>query len=154
MTHISSAVRPIPVGSSAKPHSPKTKIAENTQHVKFLYSDVVFGSPSMNCNGTGICKIIGTNSVRRSLLAKSCHKTLAQIAAAPSGKLSLFFFRELLCVKLYRQHFHKGVLRMNEPCRLPAQLSRGLDVKAKQLLPGDYAVIACDGYFRVDVDLG
>lgn len=118
-----------------------------------LYTDVVFGSPSMNCNGTGICKINGTNSVRRALPSKNCSTTVAQIAVMPNGKISLYFFRELLCIHLYRRHFHKGLLRMNEPCRIPAHLSKGLGIKAKQLLPGEYDVLECDGYFRVDVDM-
>jgi len=107
----------------------------------------------MNCSGTGICKLNGNNSVRRALLKKNCHTTIAQIAAGPNGKLSLFFFRELLCVKLYRRHFHKGVLSMHEPCPLPEELSNSLDIKATQLLPGDYEVLECDGYFRIDLDL-
>ena len=119
---------------------------------KVMRCEVVFGSPSMNCNGTGICKITGTNSVFAMQQKKDCQLTFGQIAAAPNGKVSLFFFREMLCIKLYRQHFRKGMLEMKESCPLPADLSKALKLKGSTLLPGNYAVIETAEYFRVDVD--
>ncbi len=116
-----------------------------------MHCDVVFGSPSMDCNGTGICKITGTNSIRPLFLKKDCLLTKGQICAAPDGKISLFFFREFLCIHLYRQHFRKGVLTMKEACPLPKEISKSLNLKGKRLMPGNYAVVEMDGYFRVDL---
>jgi hypothetical protein len=153
MTHVSSAVRPNLQGSTVQPIT-TTKIFPNqtTYPSKMMHCDVVFGSPSMDCNGTGICKITGTNSIRPVHLKKSCQLTFGQIAAAPNGKVSLFFFREFLCIQLYRQHFRKGVLTMKEQCPVPSDISKTLNVKAKNLLPGNYAVVECEGYYRVDID--
>lgn len=153
MTHVSSAVRPNLQGATVQPIT-ATKIFPNqtTYPSKMMHCDVVFGSPSMDCNGTGICKITGTNSIRPMHLKKSCQLTFGQIAAAPNGKVSLFFFREFLCIQLYRQHFRKGVLTMKEQCPIPSDISKTLNVKAKNLLPGNYAVVECEGYYRVDID--
>ena len=153
MTHVSSAVRPNLQGATVQPIT-ATKIFPNqtTYPSKMMHCDVVFGSPSMDCNGTGICKITGTNSIRPMHLKKSCQLTFGQIAAAPNGKVSLFFFREFLCIQLYRQHFRKGVLTMKEQCPVPSDISKTLNIKAKNLLPGNYAVVECEGYYRVDID--
>ncbi len=152
MTHVSSAVRPNLCGRTAKPITHKVLPKKTTYSSKMMHCDVVFGSPSMDCNGTGICKITGTNSSRPVQLKKNCQLTFGQIAAAPNGKVSLFFFREYLCIHLYRQHFRRGVLKMKEACPIPSEISNGLNVKGKNLLPGNYAVVECDGYFRVDLD--
>lgn len=145
-------MRPVDLGQLALPITPQKPLRRNAALIKTLHCDVVFGSPSADCHGTGICKITGTNSVHRLRLKKDCQLTFGQIAAAPNGKISLFFFREFLCIHLYRQHFRKGVLVMKEPCALPKEISQGLGVKAGSLLSGDYKVLECEGYFRVDVD--
>lgn len=117
-----------------------------------MHCEVVFGSPSMNCNGTGICRITGTNSIKPLSQKKDCRVTFGQISAAPNGKVSLFFFREQLCIHLYRQHFHKGTLTLTEACPLPMALCKALNIEFQQVLPGNYTVMACDGHFRVDLD--
>lgn len=151
MTHVSSAVVPSLQGQTAKPIAPKTNLIKNIFNLKMVNCEVVFGSPSMNCNGTGICRITGTNSIQPLSLKKDCRITLGQIAASPNGKVSLFFFREFLCVQLYRHHFHKGVLTMKEDCPLPKELANALNIKGKKLQSGNYAIVECQGYYRVDI---
>lgn len=152
MTHVSSAVRPYLHESTVLPITTRIFPNKNSQPAKVMHCDVVFGSPSMNCNGTGICKITGTNSISPIFLKKDCRRTFGQISAAPNGKVSLFFFREFLCIHLYRQHFRKGVLVMKEVCPLPSEVCKGLNLNGKNLLAGNYEVVECEGYFRVDVD--
>ena len=155
MSHISHAVRPNLYGQTVEPITPKKPVSlpnKSTYPSKVMHCDVVFGSPGMDCNGTGICKITGTNTFLRVSSKKSCQLTFGQIAAAPNGKISLYFFRELLCIKLYRQHFRKGVLKMEEACPLPLEIAQGLNICGTALLPGHYTVVECDGYFRVDLD--
>lgn len=152
MTHVSSAVRPNLQVHTAVPITTQVFPNKTTSSVKMMYCDVVFGSPSMDCNGTGICKITGTHANRPIHLKKNCQLTMGLIAAAPEGKVSLFFFREYLCIHLYRQHFRKGILEMKESCPLPKEISKGLNVNGRTLLPGSYTVVEVDGYFRVDVD--
>jgi len=156
MSHISHAVRPNLYGQTVEPITQGKPVflpQKNTYSSKVMHCDVVFGSPSMDCNGTGICKITGTNTFL-SVSKKSCQLTFGQIAAAPNGKISLFFFREFLCIQLYRQHFRKGILAIKEACPLPSEIVQGLNIPGTALIPGQYAVIECDEYFRVDLDCG
>jgi hypothetical protein len=152
MAYIPSAVRPTLRGQSDVPIS-TLKLPNKTSYPsKIMRCDVVFGSPSMDCNGTGICRITSGHVTRTLQLKKSCQLTHGQIEAAPNGKVSIYFFREFLCTKLFRQHFRKGVLSMKEACPIPSKIFKGLDINGESLLPGDYAIFECDGYFRVDMD--
>lgn len=152
MTNVSNAVRPSLHARIAVPITTQKTPSIIPHSTKVMHCDVVFGSPSMDCNGTGICKITGTNSIRPINLKKDCKLTFGQIASGPNGRVSLFFFREFLCTQLYRQHFYKGVFEIKENCPMPQEISKGLNIKGQNLLPGNYAVVECDGYFRVDVD--
>lgn len=152
MAYIPSAVRPTLRGQSDVPIS-TLKLPNKTSYPsKIMHCDVVFGSPSMDCNGTGICRITSVHVSRSLQRKKSCQLTYGQIAASPNGKVSIYFFREFLCIKLFRQHFRKGILSMKEACPIPSKIHKRLDISGKKLLPGDYAVIEGDGFFRVDLD--
>lgn len=138
----SPAIRPITISQNAQ---------KSPQILQKMYCDVVFGSPSMDCNGTGICKINSTSSRQALLLKKDCTLTTGVMATNPNGQVSLYFFRKFLCIHLYRQHFHRGVFVLNEPCTLPAEITKGLNIKGKALIPGQYKVHSFDGFFRVDL---
>lgn len=120
--------------------------------IKSISCDVVFGSPNMDCNGTGICRISTYRPSGPMQMKKDCRHTSGMISAAPNGKISIYFFRELLCINLYRKHFYKGVLEMTEPCSIPASIANSLNISGKKLLPGNYAVQQCEGYYRVDLN--
>ena len=118
-----------------------------------LQCDVVFGSPSADCRGTGICKITGTNAFSPLSLKKECRITQAMAVYQPEGQgISLYFFRSLLCTQLYRRHFWRGVLKMDESCPLPEELQGSLKTSYTQMLPGRYQVTEENGWFRVDID--
>ena len=152
MAYIPSAVRPTLRGQSDVPISSLRLPNKTSYPSKIMRCDVVFGSPSMDCNGTGICRITSVHVLNSLQLKKSCQLTFGQIAAAPNGKVSIYFFREFLCIKLFKAHFRKGVLTMKEACPIPSKIYKGLNIHGKKLLPGDYTVIEGDGYFRVDLD--
>lgn len=117
-----------------------------------IHSEVVFGSPAMNCNGTGICRISSMHSVRTEDGYGRCQRTMARITAGEKGKMTLYFFREHLCVQLFRKHFSKGMLEMEEPCEIPADLLDELQIQAKTILPGKYAIVEHNGIFRLELD--
>lgn len=118
-----------------------------------LHCDVVFGSPSADCRGTGICKITGTNGLTVLDQKKECRRTQAILVERPDHSgVSLIFFRSKLCVQLYRRHFWKGILKMDESCAIPAEMQANLRQPFQQILPGQYPVIEENGYFRVDLN--
>jgi hypothetical protein len=125
----------------------------STLYRQGIQCDVVFGSPSADCRGTGICKITGTNSFATMVQKKACQETSAIAVERTDGQgISLIFFRPLLCSQLYRRHFWKGILKMDEACPLPSQISDNMEQPFSQISAGRYQVVEENGYFRVDVD--
>ncbi|HRI59070.1 MAG TPA: hypothetical protein PK228_05095 [Saprospiraceae bacterium] len=118
---------------------------------QLIRCDIVFGMPSQDCRGTGICKL-SSDVFQPDGLNKECRRTVAFASRTDGGQqLSLVFFRELLCINLYRHHFHKGVLEMTEPCPLPAELIADLGLEGDMLLPGRYLIQEYEGCYRVDI---
>jgi hypothetical protein len=131
---------------------PTKNHASNLSGIMAIHSEVVFGSPAMNCNGTGICRISSMLSVRTDDGYGRCQRTLARIVPGEKGKITLFFFRAHLCIQLFRKHFYKGMLEMTEPCEIPSELLEKLQIQTKTIQPGKYAILEKDGVYRLELD--
>jgi hypothetical protein len=117
--------------------------------------DVIFGSPSMDCRGTGICKITGTNSVLDPQIKRDCTRTKATVQLTANGTtVNLYFLRADLCSKLYRFHFWKGVFELFEPCEIPTDFCANLGVERLSMLPGSYRIIENQRFVVVQVAVG
>lgn len=121
---------------------------------QLIRCDIVFGMPSQDCRGTGICKL--TSDVSQPLnLKNDCHHSVAFAGRAGEGEaVVLVFFRELLCPHLYSRQFRKGVLEMAEPCPLPSDLIQTLGLNGNTLFPGRYAILEQDGCFQITIACG
>jgi hypothetical protein len=121
---------------------------------QLIRCDIVFGMPSQDCRGTGICKLASEYEARLQL-KNDCRNTVAFVGRAGEGeRITLVFFRELLCTQLYSRHFRKGILELPESCPLPESLVGSLQLTGASLLPGNYTVTEQEGCFRVDVACG
>lgn len=121
---------------------------------QLIRCDIVFGMPSQDCRGTGICKL--TSDVGAPLnLKNDCRNTVAFAGRGGEGnQVVLIFFRELLCSHLYSRQFRKGFLEMAEPCLLSADFTETLGLSGNVLLPGRYVIVEQDGCFRIAVACG
>ncbi len=116
----------------------------------WMDSDVVFGSPRNDCEGTGICRITGFNSIQSS--KKSCRKTrgFARLDTS-SNTLILQFQRVAMCPRLYANHFYKGSFHMSDPCLMGKDLCAKIGKSSVSLMPGTYAVQEKDGWIRISI---
>lgn len=113
--------------------------------------DVVFGSPSLECRGTGVCKITAHDRSRDIAIHKGCDQTTAFLTASDGGQtVSMIMLRELLCVNILRLHLRNQVLIMKEPCHIPPGFVTSLGLKTDVLKPGSYPIYEMAGYFRID----
>ena len=118
---------------------------------KSLRCDVVFGSPSVGCRGTGICKLNAHNSARAVALKQNCRGVVALLVSSNEGEgVSLILPRELLCTHIVRNHLRHGVLQMTEPCKIPGNIVATLGLKIKSLPPGNYPVENLHRFYRID----
>ncbi|MBV6439327.1 MAG: hypothetical protein DYG98_17695 [Haliscomenobacteraceae bacterium CHB4] len=118
----------------------------------FFQCEVMFGSPSSNCGGNGICKIVAKNDHPFAVLRRSsCSHARAFFAASDNGKgAALLFRREWLCANLMRRHFRHGILEMPEPCPIPAGIATTLGLKIKALPAGLHLMEDCGAFIRIN----
>ncbi|MBL7783414.1 MAG: hypothetical protein JNM22_19435 [Saprospiraceae bacterium] len=118
---------------------------------KSMSCDVVFGSPSNDCRGTGICKITarkGNTPVDGA--RRECKRAKALLISGEQGRsLSMVFARELLCVHIWKTHLRHGVLSLQEPCKIPLDIARAIGLKFYTLQPGQYKVEELDGRYKI-----
>ncbi len=112
--------------------------------------DVIFGSPSADCRGTGVCKISAKQTPTTITPNRDCKGTTGIFTSQNDGRaVSVVFFRELLCVNVLRNHLMKKTLDLREPCALPLGLITFLGLRIKRLEPGSYPIEEGTGYYRV-----
>jgi len=125
---------------------------ERTQTGTMLFQcEVMFGSPSSNCGGNGICKIVARDG--HSSLAfqrTSCSHAKAFFASSDGGEsISLVFRREWLCGSLMRRHFRHSILEMPEPCPIPPAVINLFGLKMNELPAGLHIIEDYKTYFRI-----
>ncbi|MBL7825824.1 MAG: hypothetical protein JNJ57_04280 [Saprospiraceae bacterium] len=120
--------------------------------MKHMSCEVVFGSPSANCMGTGVCKISAATSMPAWLTSKrNCQSVSAILMPFEEGKgVSIVIARELMCIKLLRTQFRNEWFILNESCRLPDDITSRLGLSMKTLKPGKYRVQEANGFFRIN----
>lgn len=116
--------------------------------------EVVFGSPSANCSGTGICKITARHTPPTNLIRqRDCQSAVGIFTATEGGQgLTLLLFREFLCIRTLRNHLQSGILQVHESCRLPSSLVDFLHLKTGAIQPGCYPIEECNGTYRIQFD--
>lgn len=124
-----------------------------TESTRQLSCDVVFGSPSADCMGTGVCRISarfpGMPYSRE--LKRSCRSAMGLLFPIEGGKgVSLILTRTMLCTQLYKTHLRHDWLTLVDPCPLPKNVVRPLGLKFTELPAGNYLIQQAEGYLRID----
>ncbi|GEM_PF-670991 len=124
-----------------------------SEFTRQLSCDVVFGSPSADCMGTGICRIsarIGRSTPAREL-KQSCRKAVGLLFPIEGGNgVSLILTRTMLCTQLYKTHLRHDMLALETPCKLPPNVVKNLGLKFSELPIGKYLIQRAEGFLRID----
>lgn len=128
------------------------ELRQITGKLKQLTCDVVFGSPSADCRGTGVCKISALASMTKlKHSARNCQSAPGILYPLDGGAgVSIVIAREMMCLQLLRNQFRSGILTLNEPYRLSNDVTSTLSLKIKELKPGNYSIEEIDGFFRIN----
>lgn len=124
-----------------------------TENTKQMSCDVVFGSPSANCMGTGVCRITARTGGSPSATERkrSCQSTVALVFPVEGGKgLSMVLTRNLLCVQLYKTHLRRGFLTLDSACPIPKDMAKALGLSINELPIGEYPIREVTGFLRID----
>ena len=128
------------------------ELRQLTEGMKHLTCDVVFGSPSANCMGTGVCKISAiSNLPKLNSKPHTCQNAPGILYPLEGGVgVTIVIAREMLCIKLLRSQLRGGVLTLQEACPLPNDIVSALSLKINELKPGRYVVDEVDGFFKIN----
>ena len=135
------------------PHLNLVRPLRETDATKQLSCDVVFGSPSSDCMGTGICRISARTGGNTSAMdqKRNCRSTMGLLFPIEGGDgVALVLTRALLCTQLYKTHLRHGTLTLESPCPLPKHIALTLGLKTSQLSIGVYPIREGEGFLRID----
>lgn len=124
-----------------------------TESTRQLSCDVVFGSPSANCMGTGVCRISARagGSPLPPARRQNCRSTVGLLFPIEGGNgLSLVLTRALLCSQLYKNHLRQDTLRLEHSYQLPTEISETLGLHISELLAGEYPIQKAGDFLRID----
>lgn len=98
--------------------------------------EVVFGSPSQNCGGSGICMMISRLPKARVL---PCPHARASVAVV-GNSLRFRFAKSQMMEQYARRYFSTGYFEVFEAYQVPLRISRSLGRLGLMVRPGKYQV--------------
>ncbi|MBK8192345.1 MAG: hypothetical protein IPK76_03820 [Lewinellaceae bacterium] len=107
----------------------------NTAIIREVEMEVVFGTPSKNCSGAGICLIAGVFPADYRI---PCPHTRAIIHYLPGNELVFRFRKSSLDQALVRSYFNKSLFLVEEPFSIPRHLVQRWNMPIEQIPPGEY----------------
>ncbi len=122
---------------------------------EMMRCDVVFGSASEDCRGTGICCIVTSYKNGEGNLQKSCRHASALLCSNEGGDSFFLLFRQSdLCMHLMRHYFfQKKFLEIKHSCALPASAASKIGLKNLFVPVGVHPISSGGGYYRIDFRL-
>lgn len=111
-------------------------------------TDVILGSPSANCSGVGICRVLAHGAVGSSGVV--CPRVKAWLSVTASGKLRFEFEKNSLSEETLRKHFSWMLFQVLEPCVIPYRLLRYRTISQRTIRPGVYQVWDTGTYLVVE----
>lgn len=99
--------------------------------------EVVFGTPSRNCAGAGICMI--ANRFPQGYMIP-CPHAPAIIYCIPGQELVFRFRKHHLCDRAVQAYFSAGDFLVEEDFALPQRLIRQWGLPAEKIPPGRYSM--------------
>ncbi|WP_421797556.1 hypothetical protein [Haliscomenobacter sp.] len=110
---------------------------------KIIDSQVVFGTPSRDCSGSGICKLYTIHAAKHLQIA--CEIVPTRLAV--SDQDLYLSFSEADCTESLRQKQFKGLhFLVEEAFQLPSWLTQKLNIPAAVIPAGGYLIQRKNGF--------
>ena len=120
--------------------------------IREVEMEVVFGTPSRNCSGTGICMIASRLPQGTQI---PCPHVLAIIHCDPAGHELVFRFRkQRLSDLVVQKYFSSSIFQVEEAFSLPQRLIRMWDLPIGSIPPGRYFLEEYSREWRLYFPLG
>ncbi len=134
--------------SNTSPNSALTPLQAQSNG---LSVEIIYGLPSRNCRGMGICQVKLQENANSLTQCKCSSLALARITA--KGSLELRIFRQSLDPLLYQAHFQNLEFVLEEPKVLESSVCDALKTGPIELMAGKYPIQESQEYIQVLIDL-
>ncbi len=111
-----------------------------------MHAEVVLGSPSANCGGVGICRVMAYGENQ----AISCTRTEAWLSVTKEGKLRFEFQKSSMETRYMKRHFRWMLFQVLEPYLVPYRILRSFKIAQRTIHPGIYQVWEVEDRLIVD----
>jgi hypothetical protein len=108
--------------------------------VQEIVTEIVFGTPSKNCEGVGICRMLGPNYIGdRQIL---CPHAPAYLGLDVVRNVMTVRFPKIhITRQMVARHFYKRLFKVTESYRVPARFTRAFGIRQMLTIhEGIYAV--------------
>ncbi|MDW8230579.1 MAG: hypothetical protein RMJ33_12150 [Saprospiraceae bacterium] len=113
-----------------------------------IRTDVILGSPSANCSGVGICRVMAYRDGGHPHVP--CPYLRAWLSVTNVGRLRFEFEKTSLSAAIVEEHFPWMLFQVLEPYIVPYRLLPGLKIAERTIRPGVYQVWDSGSYFLVE----
>lgn len=100
-------------------------------------AEVVLGSPSANCSGVGICRVMAQGEGTE----YKCPCIPAQLSITAEGKIRFEFNKASMEGRYLRRHFRWALFQVFEAYTIPYSVLGNLKIEQRTIRPGIYQVI-------------
>ncbi len=116
------------------------------QILKRIKSEVILGSPGMDCQGVGVCRVMAYGEP----FEGKCPVTTAWISVTEERKLRCAFWKSTMNNRLMKRHFGWLLFQVYEMYELPEELTRPISEETLRIFPGIYSVWETPRFLVVD----
>lgn len=126
------------------------KIKNNTARSR-LKSEIVFGSLSTGCKGSGVCKVVPSDTMTTEW---KCPHATAWISVTTNNKLRFAFIKSSMSEQMIRRYFRWQLFQVFEPYAMPVFIEKRLKINRKMTIaPGIYTVRDSNNELIVDFNI-
>ena len=126
-------------GVSVHPHA-------FSQTLKRVKSEIILGSPGMDCQGVGVCRVMAYGSPFNG----KCPVVTAWMSVTAQNKLRCTFWKSTMDKRLMKRHFGWLLFQVFELYELPVEITRPLTNEPVSIYPGIYPVWESPRFLIVD----
>lgn len=116
------------------------------QTLKRIKSEIILGSPGMDCQGVGVCRVMAYGGTFNG----KCPVVTAWMSVTEQNKLRCTFWKSTMDKRLMKRHFGWLLFQVFELYELPVEITRPLTQEQVSIYPGIYPVWESPRFLIVD----
>ncbi len=116
------------------------------QALKRIKSEIILGSPGMDCQGVGVCRVMAYGEPFNG----KCPVVTAWLSQTDERKLRCAFWKSTMDRRLMKRHFGWMLFQVFEMYEVPATISKIITTEPIKIFPGIYPVWETPRFLIVD----